>query len=313
MVIGLSLAASPLCAKQPSPAREPITRGWTATVSSATTYTDNLFEEGPTSSPRADVFTTLRAEGRREVRRSPWWLPSTIGLAVGGDLYDRTEQADNVFYEVDLRKRLSWGRPSIYYRGTPRRLLFIEETPRAGAPPEQQNVFYSQNTFGTEVERVFLDARQLRLGIGYEAELRNFRPAFDERDYVGHFPNLDGRYVVSPLFVPRLRGGYEIQDARTANRTRRGIKTMAGFDGAWRRARWDMRWYLTRWNYDAALPGDSNFDRHDTRHAFVLTGALRVWRDLSITTRYRFLTSNSTRTDRDFSKNEVGGGVAYRF
>lgn len=304
------LLAAPARAKHDVPPA-PIIQGWAAATSVTTTYTTDIFEEGPSGTPHPDVFTTLRADARRDVRATPWWIPPFIGVSVGGQLYDRTPAANNVFYEFAARERFGWGRPEVYYRGTPRQLLFIDEGSGSGAPP--RNVLYGQNVFGAEVDRALLPSRRLRLSVGYEATLRNFRPPDDDRDYTGYAPSAEVRYEVAPWFVPRVRAGYDIQDAQSPNRSRQGVRTLAGFDGTWWRASWGFRWYLTRWNYEDAVPGDSNFERHDDRNALLVSAAVNVWRALSITTRYRFLDGASTRKDRNFTKNEIGGGLVYQF
>lgn len=291
---------------------EPLTHGWSTVVSIDGTYVDNLFEEGSLKRSQSDVFTTIRADVRREVRAGGW-LPSLVVLTLGGQLYDRTTQADNVFYEAEAGYRFHHVKLGAFYRGTPKRLLFIAEEPGVGRTTLLRDVLYRQSVVGAKLKRTFLRSRRLRLGLRYQSEMREFQSHFRDRDFVSYYPRFEARYRIASWLSPHLRCGYEIQDARAANRSREGIRIAAGFESTWRRLGWGARWDLTWWDFADAPRGESNFDRQDDRNSVLAHVSIRMVRGLTADLHYRWLDGASTRADRNFTKNEVGGGIAYRF
>lgn len=287
---------------------------WKADANLWQGYTDNVRYAQPGPDVEGAWFTRANARLTRRTGSDSAWMPDLVTAAIDGRVFGESSTRDSVtlggraVYETDVADVFAG------YGYTPQRLRLED---RDGG----DDVHYSKHAVVFGVERKFGVSRAWRVRALYERDRDEYESDNDPRDSEAWAGRLGLRWHYHDLFIPRAYFKYVERDAVDDNYDREDVRIEVGFDSklpagveASLRYRRSDREYVVA-GASGPFGSNSNFGRTDDIDTYRVGLELPLpWVDgLVLEMNYKYRTSSSSRTSRNYHVNEYGLGLAWGF
>ncbi len=287
---------------------------WKADINLWQGYTDNVRYSQPGPDVEGAWFTKASARLARRTGSDVAWLPDLVTAAINGRVFNQSSARDSVtlggraVYETDVADVFAG------YGYTPQRLR-LEDSDGG------DDVHYSKHVVVFGAEHKFGVSKAWRVRALYERDWDEYDGDNGERDSESWAGRLGLRWHYHDLFIPRAYFKYIERDAVNDNYDREDLRVEVGFDSklpagveASLRYRRSDREYVVA-GASGPFGSNSNFERTDDVDTYRVGLELPLpWVDgLVLEMNYKYRTSSSSRTSRNYHLNEYGLGLAWGF